>query len=156
MSLDVDLNGESREVDCTCSRCFNEHKRTETDNLYSANITHNLGKMAGEAGIYYTLWHPGELLDSATAERIRAAKSAGNYHDSGGVYELERTLPIAHARDLIAPLTAGLALLESDPDRFKAFNPANGWGDYDGLVRFVRDYLAACKEDPDTTVEVSR
>lgn len=72
------------------------------------------------------------------------------------MYELERTLPTPHARDLIAPLTAGLVLLESDPERFKTFNPANRWGDYHGLVRFVRDYLAACKEYPDAKVEVSR
>ncbi len=28
--------------------------------LYSANITHNLGKMAAEAGIYDCLWRPDE------------------------------------------------------------------------------------------------
>lgn len=28
--------------------------------LFSANITHNLGKMAGEADIYYALWRPDE------------------------------------------------------------------------------------------------
>ena len=43
--------------------------------LYSANITHNLGKMAKEAGIYDHLWHP-ENLDIETAgelvEPIRA------------------------------------------------------------------------------------
>lgn len=127
-----------------------------SNEVYSANITHNLGKMAGEAGIYYALWHPGELLDLTTAALIRAAEAIGNYHDAGGVYELERALPTPHARDLIAPLATGLALLESDPERFKAFNPANRWGDYSGLVRFVRDYLAACKEYPDAMVEVSR
>ena len=30
-------------------------------NLYEANITHNLGKMAGKAGIYKHLWRPEEL-----------------------------------------------------------------------------------------------
>lgn len=29
--------------------------------LYSANITHNLGKMAGKAGIYEALWCPEEI-----------------------------------------------------------------------------------------------
>lgn len=125
MSLDVYLNGESREVDCTCSRCFNQHKRTEIDNLYSDNITHNLNTTAEAAGIYKQLWRPDEI-------------------------------GITTARQLIERLTAGLALLESDPERFKAFDPANGWGDYDGLVQFVRDYLAACKEYPEATVEVSR
>jgi hypothetical protein len=28
--------------------------------VYSANITHNLGKMAAEAGIYKALWRPEE------------------------------------------------------------------------------------------------
>jgi hypothetical protein len=29
--------------------------------VYSANITHNLGKMAEEAGIYKALWRPEEI-----------------------------------------------------------------------------------------------
>lgn len=29
--------------------------------VYSANITHNLGAMAGEAGIYEYLWRPEEI-----------------------------------------------------------------------------------------------
>jgi hypothetical protein len=29
--------------------------------VYEANITHNLGKMAEEAGIYYYLWRPSEI-----------------------------------------------------------------------------------------------
>jgi len=29
--------------------------------LFSANITHNLGDMAGEAGIYKACWHPDEI-----------------------------------------------------------------------------------------------
>jgi hypothetical protein len=44
------------------------------DTLYSANITHNLGKMADAAGIYKYLWHPevvgiktaGDLIDPLT------------------------------------------------------------------------------------------
>ena len=47
MSLDVYLN------DPTATY--------ETDSLYWANITHNLGKMAGEAGIYKALWRPEEI-----------------------------------------------------------------------------------------------
>jgi hypothetical protein len=33
----------------------------EDDDVYSANITHNLGKMAEEAGIYECLWRPEEV-----------------------------------------------------------------------------------------------
>jgi len=35
-----------------------ERKLTE---VYEANITHNLGNMAKEAGIYYHLWRPEEI-----------------------------------------------------------------------------------------------
>ena len=93
--------------------------------VFSANITHNLNKMAAEAGIYRHLWRPDEI-------------------------------GVTHARQLIEPLMAGLALLESDAPRFEAFNPKNGWGDYGGLVRFVSKYLAACKKYPDATVSVWR
>jgi hypothetical protein len=93
--------------------------------VYWANITHNLGKMAGEAGIYMPLWRPDEI-------------------------------GVTTARQLIEPLQAGLDALKADPERFEAFNPSNGWGNYDGLVRFVENYLDACRAYPDAAVSVSR
>lgn len=93
--------------------------------VYESNITHNLGAMAREAGIYQHLWRPEELA-------------------------------IEKAGELIAPLTAGLALLRAEPDRFRAFNPANGWGTYEGLCDFVEQYLEACRVNPDATIRVSR
>ena len=65
-------------------------------------------------------------------------------------------LGIKTAQELIAPLRDGLALLKSDPERFKVFNPPNGWGSYEGLVKFVFEYMQACIENPDATVEASR
>ena len=59
-------------------------------------------------------------------------------------------------RDLIPRLQAGLAQLIAHPQRFKAFNPENGWGDYDGLVRLARSVLAACEDHPDAKIRVSR
>lgn len=93
--------------------------------IYSRNITHNLNKMADEAGIYKHLWRPEEI-------------------------------DITKAAQLIEPLREGMALLLSDPERFKKFDPQNKWGDYDGLVDFVREYLAACEENPNASVSVSR
>jgi hypothetical protein len=93
--------------------------------VFGWNITHNLSKMASEAGIYKHLWRPEEL----------------------GVKKAEQ---------LIEPLTSGLFLLLNEPDRFKAFNPENGWGNYEGLVEFVRMYLNACKEYPEAEVHICR
>jgi hypothetical protein len=95
------------------------------DCLFTANITHNLNKMAMDAGIYKALWRP---------EEIGAKK----------------------ARDLVDQLTQGLDLLRKDPERFKRFNPENGWGKYETLVEFVERYLTACTAFPSADVSVWR
>jgi hypothetical protein len=64
MSLDVSLYTKDK-TKKMCYSCGHESKQREE--VYSANITHNLGKMADKAGIYYHLWRPDEL-------RIRTAK----------------------------------------------------------------------------------
>ncbi len=96
----------------------------ENEEVYWANITHNLNKMAMEAGIYMELWHPDEI-------------------------------GITKASQLIDPLSKGLELMESDPDRFHNFDPPNGWGDYDGLVSFIERYLSACRRNPEANVRTS-
>jgi len=96
-----------------------------SDEVYSANITHNLNHMADAAGIYKELWRPEEI-------------------------------GITKAAQLIAPLRAGLDRMRAQADHLKTFNPANGWGDYEGLVEFTAKYLAACEMHPDATVSVSR
>lgn len=63
---------------------------------------------------------------------------------------------ITTARDLIVPLTAGLNRLESSPEYFRAYNAPNGWGTYESLVEFVREYLRAARRYPDARVEVWR
>jgi len=102
-----------------------EMLEVETHEVYSRNITHNLGAMAQEAGIYKQLWWPEEV----------GAKIA---------------------KDLIGPLAVGLSKLKAAPEIFKKHNPDNGWGNYDGLVSFVEDYLSACEEYPEATIGVCR
>lgn len=56
MSLDVTLY-ESKEINCKCG----EVHITETGaEVFNANITHNLRRMADEAGIYNACWRPEE------------------------------------------------------------------------------------------------
>jgi hypothetical protein len=61
MSLDVTLHGDEITERCCCGKCDNEHEHTYRETLFYANITHNLGDMAEEAGIYMHLWRPDEL-----------------------------------------------------------------------------------------------
>jgi hypothetical protein len=65
-------------------------------------------------------------------------------------------IKIAKAHQLKPLLIRGLATLLDDPDGFKRFNPANGWGDYDGLVSFMVAYAKACAEHPSADVAVWR
>jgi len=127
MSLDVSLVGPKQIVSCTCRECSNEHTREDRDEYYSSNITHNLGQMAQEAGIYEALWRPEEMNP-----------------------------PARFARDISDILSRGLKDLESRPEHFKQFNASNGWGTYKHFVPFVREYLNACLEFPDAEISVSR
>ena len=63
---------------------------------------------------------------------------------------------ITKAEQLIQPLRDGLELLKSDPSRFEELNPDNGWGTYEGLVSFVKEYLNACERFPDADVSAWR
>lgn len=97
-------------------------QQATSDEVYSANITHNLTHMADDAGIYDVIWHP----------------------DKAG---------ITKASQLVKPLSKGLRLLNSDPDRFRKFNSPNGWGDYEALMSFVEQYLLACIKYPEADVK---
>jgi hypothetical protein len=83
----------------------------------------------------------------------------GKMADAAGVYKYlwrPDEIGIGQAKQLIEPLTTGLERLQADPVTFRAHNPTNGWGSYEGLVKFVGDYLDACKAYPDCTVRVWR
>jgi hypothetical protein len=80
------------------------------------------------------------------------AKAAGVY---GVVWRPEEN-GITTAAQMIPLLRAGLAKLKRSPARFRALNPANGWGSYDVLRTFLADYLAECARTPTATVRARR
>jgi len=104
---------------------------TKPVEVYDANITHNLNIMAAKCIV---------------------APNLSLYNVLWRPDEHE----LVYARDIIEHLTNGLDDLISNPEFYKQFNPENGWGSYDGLVKFVDDYLNACIENPAATLEVSR
>ena len=101
------------------------NKEPEHVTFFDANVTHNLNKMAKEAGIYDHLWRSDEI----------------------GIY---------HAEELISPLSVGLQKMKSNPERFKKFNPPNGWGTYDLFLPWIEKYIEACKRYPKTLIYISR
>lgn len=116
----------------------------EEETFYDANITHNLGEMAKEAGIYEALWRPHRLREDYDI-------AEDNYEAE---HEFEDNVVIL-ASEIIPVLEKGLNDLKARPEYFEKFNSSNGWGMYENFVPFVEKYLNACKEYPNAIVEVS-
>jgi hypothetical protein len=108
-------------------------KKMMPTEVYSRNITHNLGKMAAQVQLssgdtlYEILWRP-EHCDP----------------------------PYIIAEELIPHLGEAIIELINNPEKYKKFNPENGWGSYEGLIEFVSAYHHACVSNPDATIEVCR
>lgn len=56
------------------------------------------------------------------------------------------------AQYAIGKLRAAVEDMEDNPATYKAMNPANGWGDYDGALAFMREFLADCIAHPKASV----
>lgn len=52
-------------------------------------------------------------------------------------------------------LEGAIAKLEASPDKYKAMNPANKWGDYEGAIKFLRRIRNNCLKYPKTIVSIS-
>jgi hypothetical protein len=116
----------------------------EKEQVYTANITHNLNVMAEQAGIYKALWRPYQLH-----------KDYVHIEDYNKEMAFEDSVTII-ASDIIPIIEQGLDLLKNRPDYFSKFNAENGWGKYVNFVPFVEKYLNALKQYPDSLVEVDR
>lgn len=92
----------------------------------SWNVTYNLSPMLWDAGWQ---WPDGWTWSTQYLEGVKAA-------DIG-----EKAMYV-------------LRNLEADPEKYRAMNPENGWGDYDGLVRVWRDFVEAIRKYPEAKVGV--
>jgi len=99
--------------------------------VYESNITHNLGKMA-------------------------AAVELNNGMSLYDVLWRPDENELKFARDISDLLDEGWNILLSDPEKYKQFNPENGWGSYEGLCDFVYKYRNACWDTPEAEIKVCR
>ena len=110
---------------------------TQPCSVYSGNITHNLGPMARE--VKYGLEWAG-VADLSLYDVLWRPDEHG----------------FKYAKEISDLLDIGLNILLSDPEKYKRYNPENGWGSYDGLCDFVYRYRNACWDNPDAELSVSR
>lgn len=116
-----------------------------TAKTFHYNITHNLGQMAGEAGVYKAMWRPYQLHPNFT-----------DFEDDYLAEDKFEASVKMTAKDIIDKLEQGIKTLEKKPNHFKQLNPSNGWGNYEGLLKFAKEYLTACKEHPKAIIYTSR
>ncbi len=89
-------------------------------------MTYNLTPMFAEAGFY-------ELLFRGLNGR-------------GKLVTTDELLPV---------VCAGYADMVASPQKYRAMNPPNGWGDYEGALKFTQQLRDACERYPGAIVEVS-
>jgi hypothetical protein len=103
--------------------------------VYSFNITHNLGKMASECKLYNPMWRPYRLYNIDDEYGASFMVEAGELYDA---------------------LKFGVEELAANPEKYKKLNPDNGWGTYEGLLEVATEYMNACKDYPKAKVRVCR
>jgi hypothetical protein len=101
-----------------------------------------------------------EQLEDAYEEAIiDSFNITHNLHEmanAAGLYKVlwyPKEMGIVSASQIIPLLEKGIKELETEPMKFKTFNPSNGWGKYEDLVSFCQLTLQRCREYPDAIIE---
>lgn len=143
MSLDVYINyKEKKQANYFLDHPYIYDNLTEGDKnafheegYWSANITHNLGSMADqipvatsemETTLYYICWRPEEIFETPTTDLVLAGLLQGIWY------------MVCHRKELLE------------------FESPNGWGTYEGFMKFLLNYKQACEDNPGCEIEVSR
>jgi hypothetical protein len=60
----------------------------------------------------------------------------------------------AQCKEVVPILSAAIDTMTIDPKVYKALEPENGWGDYEGWLRYLRTVRDACQDHPLCTLHV--
>ena len=66
-----------------------------------------------------------------------------------------KTIDGMKAGDAISFLKEAIIYFIEHEDELKLLNPENGWGDYEGALRYLQNILVECKLHPACTVRIS-
>lgn len=129
MSWDADLaTTETR----TCPHCGGVLEQTRHE-IGWWNYTHNTNGMIAAAFEAVS----GEATEQAGGPLGRVIGAAWWDRLDGATGEA--------GREYLSRIIEGL---EADPARFQAMNPPNGWGDYDSLLKVLREMRDAVPAEP--------
>lgn len=98
------------------------------------------------------------LTDGAEVFLKNITHNLGQMAYEAGFYEQlwhpERT-DVVTASQLGLHIEKGIKELESNPEKYKQFSAANGWGTYEQFIPWLKELLQACREYPDSIVKTS-
>ncbi len=83
----------------------------------------------------------------------------GKMADAAGIYKClwrpeENGFKLA--KDILPLLEKGYLDLCENPNKFDIFTPKNSWGSLQGLKEFVCALIEACKQHPESTIDIWR
>ncbi len=97
------------------------------------------------------------LVINTGVEDMTVWESNYTYNVSKMLYEAGLSVSELNNKDAIMAGTMierTIKAMRSDPERFKKFNPKNGWGDYYGCVEWLKSIAEACMDHPRCIVKV--
>ena len=83
----------------------------------------------------------------------------GKMADVAGVYLpiwRPEEISVVMAFQLIGPLKSGVRVMQAEKEKLQKYNPKNGWGKYEDLLYFAKEYFKACCRHPHASVKVWR
>lgn len=73
------------------------------------------------------------------------------WHEAGWDFDAVEGKPASEVRPFAEKVLENLL---REPHKYMPLQPANGWGDYDGLVDFFTELIKACREHPKTILRL--
>jgi hypothetical protein len=99
-------------------------------------------------------------IDTGGSERSSVGRSFNITHNvakmwrEAGCYEALYESAGKLASEVVPILKASLETMRADPVLYRTFNPENGWGNYEGAVRWLGEVIEEFEKHPKATVWV--
>jgi hypothetical protein len=62
----------------------------------------------------------------------------------------------APCSEAAGPIRSGVDRMKADPAHYEAMNPENGWGDYEGAVKYLERLYEGCCAHPKAIIRIWR
>jgi hypothetical protein len=73
-----------------------------------------------------------------------------------GIYDSLYNSHGLKAGSIIFNLEEGLQKMTENPEKYKKLEPDNGWGTYDGAIKYLEEIILACKNNKKGIIHISK